>query len=103
MNQQFLRKIKQMQQEMVDAQQEIEQTDFVASAGGVVTVTLKGNKQIQKVEITKGFTIDGEEDVEMLNDMIVAACNQAYREIEKMTEEKLGKYQAMLGGMGNLF
>jgi DNA-binding YbaB/EbfC family protein len=103
MNQQILRKIKQMQQEMIDAQQEIEKTDFVASAGGVVTVTLKGNKQIQKVEIAKGFTIDGQEDVEMLSDMIVAACNQAYREIEKMTEDKLGKYQAMLPGMGNLF
>jgi len=35
--------------------------------------------------------------------MIVAACNLAYKDIEKMTEEKLGKYQDLLGGMGSFF
>ena len=38
------------------------------------------------------------EDTEMLSDMIVAAYNAAHDELEKFTEQKLGKYQAMLGG-----
>ena len=39
----------------------------------------------------------------MLQDMIVAACNNAYKEIDKTTEEKMAKYQAFFGGMGGLF
>lgn len=103
MNQQLMRKIKQMQQEMIETQQEIEQTEFTESAGGVVKVTINGAKQLLKVEIDENFTIDGKEDLEMLGDMIVAASNQAYKKIEKYTEEKMSKYQAFLGGMGNLF
>lgn len=103
MNQQLMKKIKQMQQEMLETQQEIEQTEFTESAGGVVKVTINGTKQLLKVEIDENFTIDGKEDLEMLGDMIVAASNQAYRRVEKLTEEKMSKYQAFLGGMGNLF
>lgn len=103
MNQSLMKKIKQMQQEMLETQQEIEQTEFTESAGGVVTVTINGMKHLLRVEIDGNFTIEGPEDVEMLGDMIVAACNQAYRRVEKLTEEKMSKYQALLGGMGSLF
>ena len=70
---------------------------------GVVTVTVTGTKEVKEVAIDEDFTIEGPEDLEMLGDMIVAACNLAYKDIEKMTEEKLGKYQALLGGMGSFF
>jgi len=102
MNQQaMLRKIKQLQKEMIDTQREIEETEFYGSSN-LVKVTILGNKQIIKVVIDPSFEISDEEDAEMLSDMIVAACNVAYKEIEKVTEEKMGKYSAMMGGFGGL-
>ena len=104
MNQQaMLKKIKKLQDEMVAAQKEIEEATFYASAGGVVSVEVKGTKQLVQVNIEDGFEAESPDDYEMLGDMVVAACNQAYQEIEKVTEEKMGKYQSMLGGLGGLF
>lgn len=104
MNQQaLLKKIKKLQEEMVAAQEELESTSFFASAGGVVNVEVKGNKELVKVTIEEDFTVESKEDLEMLGDMVVAAVNQAYKEIEKATKEKLGKYSDMLGGFGGLF
>ncbi|HHU24069.1 MAG: YbaB/EbfC family nucleoid-associated protein [Bacilli bacterium] len=102
MNQQLIRKVQKMQQEMMAAQKEIEESVF-SKKTGVVTVTVTGTKEVKEVAIDEDFTIEGPEDLEMLGDMIVAACNLAYKDIEKMTEEKLGKYQALLGGMGSFF
>lgn len=100
MNQQaMLRKVRQMQQEMMRAQAEIEQTEFRESAGGVVTVVVMGTKELAQVIIDPSFEAESAEDFEMLGDMITAACSNAYKHIEKMTEEKLGKYQSLLGGM----
>lgn len=104
MNQQVLmKKIKKMQEEMLQAQQEIENTVFYASSGGVVDVEVYGTKEIKAVNIQEDFEIESKEDVEMLSEMIVAACNQAYKEIEKTTKEKMDKYNSMLGGFGGLF
>lgn len=104
MNQQaMLRKMRQMQKELQETQEEIANTDFKQSAGGVVTVTVKGTKEIVSVEISEDFEAESKEDLEMLQDMIVAACNNAYKEIDKTTEEKMAKYQTFFGGMGGLF
>jgi len=103
MNQNLLKNIKKMQDEMVTTQQEIESSIFYASAGGVVSVEVKGTKEIIKVEVAKEYVIEGEEDLELLGEMIVAACNQAYNEIDKTTKEKMGKYNDMLGSFGGLF
>lgn len=104
MNQQVLmKKIKKMQEEMLATQQEIENTVFYASSGGVVDVEVYGTKEIKAVNIQEDFEIESKEDVEMLSEMIVAACNQAYKEIEKTTKEKMDKYNSMLGGFGGLF
>ncbi|HEY8395707.1 MAG TPA: YbaB/EbfC family nucleoid-associated protein [Bacilli bacterium] len=103
MNQQLLRKVKKMQEDMVAAQQEIEATSFYASSGGVVDVEVKGSKELVKVTISEDFQVESKEDLEMLGDMIVAACNQAYKEIEKTIQEKMGQYQDLLSGFGGLF
>ena len=101
MNQQaLLKKIKKLQDEMVAAQEELEATSFYASAGGVVSVEVKGTKELVKVTIQEDFEVESKEDLEMLEEMVVAACNQAYKDIEKATKEKLGKYTDMLGGFG---
>ncbi len=104
MNQQAMyRKIKKMQDEMIATQKEIEETVFTASAGGVVTVEIYGTKEIKSVVISSDFEAEGPEDYEMLSDMIVAASSEAYKQIDKTTETKMAKYQALLGGMGGLF
>ena len=89
MNPQQMRKIRQMQQDIMKAQEEIANSVFTKSAGGVVTVTIKGTGELAKVE---------KEDSEMLGEMIVAAYNAAHQDLDKFSEEKLGKYQSMLGG-----
>lgn len=101
MNQQvMLRKLQKMQKEMMDTQKEIDETVFTASAGGVLTVEVYGTKELKAVKVAKDFEAEGEEDFEMLSDMIVAACNETYRLIDKTTKEKMAKYQALMGGFG---
>ena len=100
MNQQaMLRKVRQMQKEMLETQNEIENTEFTATSN-VVTVVVMGTKEIKSVIIDHDFEVEEKEDLEMLSAMIVAATQIAYREIEKTLEVKMGKYQALLGGMG---
>ncbi|MFA6626958.1 MAG: YbaB/EbfC family nucleoid-associated protein [Bacilli bacterium] len=103
MNQQaLLKKIKKMQEDMVTTQQEIETTIFEGTAGGVISVEVWGTKEIKGVSIDESFTIEGSEDIEMLQDMIVSACNNAYQIIDKTTKEKMEKYNALLQ-MGGMF
>ncbi len=100
MNQQaMLRKARQLQKEMEETQREIAESLFQESAGGVVTVTLRGTKELVEVKISDDFEVESKEDLEMLQDMIVAACSNAYQKIDKTTEEKMAKYSAFLGGM----
>ncbi|MDD3381964.1 MAG: YbaB/EbfC family nucleoid-associated protein [Bacilli bacterium] len=104
MNQQaMLKKIKQMQKEMMDTQQEIENTVFEASVTGIVTVEVMGNKYLKKVIVEEGFELESPEDYEMLSDSIVAACAKAYKDIEEVTEERMAKFQMLLNGIPGLF
>ena len=103
MNQQSLmKKVRQMQQEMTAAQQEIEQAEFKTNCGPV-TIVMFGSKELKSVSIDPSFEVTSKEDLEMLGDMVVAANHQAIQEIDKYTNEKMAKYQAFLGGMGSLF
>ena len=89
--QQMMRQAQQMQEKL---QQEIAQIKVEASAGGgMVTVHMDGQKNLLAVKIEP--EVAG--DVEMLQDMIVAAANEA---VKKVDEEIKGKMGGMLGGMG---
>lgn len=104
MNQQvMLRKLKKMQDEMLQTQKEIEESVFKASAGGVVTIEMFGTKELKSVNIDESFEAEGKEDYEMLSDMIVAASNEACKQIDKTTADKMAKYSALTGGFGGLF
>ena len=60
MNQQvMLRKLKKMQDEMLQTQKEIEETVFTASAGGVVSIEMYGTKELKSVKIDDGFEAEG--------------------------------------------
>ena len=104
MNQQvMLRKLKKMQDEMLQTQKEIEETVFTASAGGVVSIEMYGTKELKSVKIDDSFEAEGKEDYEMLSDMIVAASKEACKQVDKTTAQKMEKYSALTGGFGGLF
>jgi nucleoid-associated protein EbfC len=89
--QQMMQRAQQMQEKL---QQEIQQIRVEASAGGgMVTVHMDGQKNLLSVKIDP--EVAG--DVEMLQDMVVAASNEA---VKKVDEQIKGKMGGMLGGMG---
>jgi DNA-binding YbaB/EbfC family protein len=92
---QLMKQAQKMQQEMLRSQQELESKVFEASAGGgVVKVELTGKFEVRSI------TIDPEavspDDVEMLQDLIVAALQEAHGKVAEATEEIMGK---VTGGM----
>ena len=89
--QQMMHQAKQMQEKM---QQEVAQIRVEASAGGgMVTVQMDGQKNLLKVKIDPEVV----GDVEMLQDMVVAAANEAVKKVDGEIQQKMG---GMLGGMG---
>lgn len=100
MNAGMLNKLKKMQKDMMDTQKRLEETEFVGTAGGnMVKITVLGSKVVQKVEIDKE-AISGAEDVEMLEDTILAAMNDAFNKVDKETERVMAPFQSGLGGFG---
>jgi nucleoid-associated protein EbfC len=86
--------MKQAQQMQQKLQEEIALIRVEASAGGgMVTVKMDGQKNVLGVKIDP----EAASDVEMLQDMVVAACNEAVKRVDEETKGKMG---AMLGGMG---
>lgn len=99
MNSNMIKRVQQMQRDMKKAEEEIANTEFTITCGPVI-VTVMGNYTIKSISFEEGFMPSDKEDLEMLSDMIVAATHQAQEEIVKFTEEKMQKYQALLGGFG---
>lgn len=88
-NPQMIKKIQQMQEELKKAQAEINASTFYGQAGGsVVKVAVKGTKEVLSIDIKKD-EIDLS-DLEMLQDMIVVALNDAFRRVDKELEETIG-------------
>ena len=86
--------MKQAQQMQAKMQEEIAKIRVEASTGGgMVTVGMDGQKNVISVKIDK--EVAG--DVEMLQDLVMAACNEAVRMVEQQIQGKMG---GMLGGMG---
>ena len=89
--QQMMRQAQQMQEKM---QQDIALSRVTATAGGgMVTVAMDGQKNLLSVKIDP--EVAG--DVEMLQDMMLAACGEAVKQVEAQIQQKMG---GMLGGMG---
>ncbi|MDD3122769.1 MAG: YbaB/EbfC family nucleoid-associated protein [Candidatus Izemoplasmatales bacterium] len=88
-NPQMIKKIQKMQEDLKKAQAEINASTFYGQAGGsIVKVAVKGTKEVVSVEIKKDeFDIS---DIDMLQDMIVVAFNDAFKRVDKELEETLG-------------
>lgn len=85
-----------MQKEITKAQKEINEKEFVGK-NGLVTVKVMGNKEIKEVKIEQDDDI--KEDITILEDMIILAINDAFRQIDKMIEQKMGKYANLMPGL----
>lgn len=87
---QMIRQAQKMQDEITALQEDIEARDFTATAGGgAVEVTLSGKKEIKTLNI-KPEVVDPE-DIEMLQDLIISAINEAVNTIETTTETEMSK------------
>lgn len=96
--QQIMRQVQQMQAAMAQAQAEIAATEVSGSAGGgMVTATVTGNGDLKGIKIDPA-AVDPE-DVEMLEDLVVAAVAEARRAADALSQEKMG---AITGGLGSL-
>ena len=94
----MIKQAQKMQQEMLRMQEEMESKTYSAtSGGGMVTATVNGKHELLNIEI-KPEAVDPD-DIEMLEDLIMAALNNAYEKAEEMHEEKMGAF----GGAGGLF
>ena len=87
-----------MQRKMEERTKEMEEKEFEASAGGgVVTVKVSGKKEVISVKLSE--EVVDPDDIETLEDLIVAATNEALR---KMDEENTQMMQQLTGGLGGL-
>jgi DNA-binding YbaB/EbfC family protein len=97
--QQMLQQVQKMQQEMMAAQESLKDEVVEASAGGgMVTVKVTGDLNIKSVTIDPQ-AVDPD-DVELLQDMVLAAVNEALRSAQELASSKLGGIAGGLGGLG---
>ncbi|MBR3494866.1 MAG: YbaB/EbfC family nucleoid-associated protein [Clostridia bacterium] len=97
--QQLMRQAQKMQQQMTEMQEQLDQKEYeAASGGGMVTVKVSGKRELTEIAINP--QVVDPDDVEMLEDLIKAAVNEALRKGEEAREAAMGK---MAPGMGGLF
>ena len=95
----LMKQAQRMQRQMEESQKELETKEFTAKAGGgAVEVTVTGKKEITKAKLSE--EVVDPDDIEMLEDLVVAAANEALRMAEEANTEMMGK---MTGGLGGGF
>ena len=86
----MLKQAQALQKDMLKAKEEIDNTEFVGESS-LVKVTVKGTKEVVKVEIDAEDGLE-KDDIEMLQDMILVAINEANKKIDEVTEKKMSKF-----------
>lgn len=96
---QMMKQAQRMQRQMEENQKELESKEFTASAGGgAVSVTVSGKKEIVAVKLSE--EVVDPDDIEMLEDLIVAATNEALRQMEEASAQAMAKLTGGLGALG---
>ena len=91
----MMKQLQQMQDNMESTQKEIEESEFTASSGGgAVEVAVSGANEVKSIKINPDVV--DPDDVEMLEDMLIAALNEAQRKAKETMEREMGK---ITGGM----
>ena len=91
----LMKQAQKMQKQMEEQAKEMETKEFTATAGGgVVEVTVSGKREITKVKLAE--EVVDPEDIETLEDLVMAAANEALRQVEEASSSAMGK---LTGGM----
>ena len=103
--QSMLKQAQKMQEDMAAKQEELEAAEYTVNAGGgAVTVKINGKKEILELNIDPDIV--DPDDVETLQDIIIAGCNEAIKKVETTMADEMGKITGAMGGlpgMGGLF
>ncbi len=98
---QLMKQAQKMQQDLATAQAELAEAEVTGTAGGgLVTVVVSGGGDVKSIKIDPK-AVDPE-DVETLEDLVLAALHTAAESARKLTEEKMGPVAGGLGGLGGL-
>lgn len=96
--QNLMKEAQKMQKELQKTQKELESTEYEGSSS-LVKVVLNGNKEMKSIKINFEEELSGTEDMEMLEDMIMVAYNEASKKVDDDKDKKLGKYGSGLSGL----
>ena len=97
-----MKQAQKMQRQMEEQAKEMESKDFTATAGGgAVEVTVSGTREVLKVKLQE--EVVDPDDIEMLEDLIVAATNEAFRQAEEDSSQMMSQLTGGLGGLGGGF
>lgn len=95
----LMKQAQKMQRQMEEKKKELEEKEYTAAAGGgAVTVTISGKKEVTSVKLSE--EVVDPDDIEMLQDLIMAATNEAFRQMEEESGAEMAK---LTGGMGGGF
>ena len=98
----LMKQAQKMQRQMEETTKELESKEYTATAGGgAVAVTISGKKEIISVKLSE--EVVDPDDIEMLEDLIVAATNEALRKVEEEASAAMSKLTGGLGGLGGGF
>lgn len=96
--QQLMRQAQKLQQQMAEAQEALDAKEYEAtSGGGMVSVKVSGKRELTAITINP--QVVDPDDIDMLQDLIIAAVNEALRKGEEAREETMGKMAPGMGGM----
>ena len=95
----LMKQAQKMQRQMEEQQKELETKEFTAAAGGgAVEVTVSGKREVTKVKLAE--EVVDPDDIEMLEDLIMAAANEAFRKLEEESQSSMAKITGGMGGLG---
>lgn len=98
----LMKQAQKMQKQMEETTKELEEKEITATAGGgAVEVVVTGKKEIKSVKLSP--EVVDPDDIEMLEDLIVAATNEALRQMEEYSQTQMAKVTGGLGGLGGGF
>ena len=93
----LMKQAQRMQRQMEETTKELESKEYTAtSGGGAVSVTVSGKKEVVSVKLSE--EVVDPDDIEMLEDLIMAATNEAFRQMETESSEAMSKLTGGLGG-----
>jgi DNA-binding YbaB/EbfC family protein len=93
----IMKQAQKMQKQMEEAQRELEQKEITAtSGGGAVTVTVTGKREVTRIQLSP--EVVDPDDIEMLEDLIMAATNEALRQIEEASQNSVSQITGLGGG-----